>query len=142
MKTLALFFVLIFGVLPIGYSQSSVSVTVSGIQNQKGTIYLALFDNSKSFPIKGKQYKGVRLEAIGSSVNYVFKNLPEGKYAVSVYHDENGNGRLDKNIFGAPTEAYAFSRNARGYFGPPDFSAAAIFINNGQSRNLTIDLKK
>lgn len=142
MKTIALSFVLIFCVIPLGYTQSSVSVTVSGIQNQKGTIYLALFNNSKSFPIKGKQYKGVQLEANGSSVNYVFRNLPEGKYAVSVYHDENGNGRLDKNIFGAPTEAYAFSRNAKGYFGPPDFAAAAIFLNNSQSRNLTIDLRK
>lgn len=142
MKRKGLLFVFFFSVIPIGYTQSTVSVTVSGIQNQKGTIYLALFNNSKSFPIKGKQYKGVRLEANGSSVNYVFKNLPKGKYAVSVYHDENDNGRLDKNIFGAPTEAYAFSRNARGYFGPPDFTAAAIFVQTNQKRNLTIDLRK
>jgi uncharacterized protein (DUF2141 family) len=142
MKRIGLLFVFFFSVIPFGYTQSTVSVTVSGIQNQKGTIYLALFNNSKSFPIKGKQYKGVRLEANGSSVNYVFKNLPKGKYAVSVYHDENGNGRLDKNIFGAPTEAYAFSRNARGYFGPPNFTAAAIFVHTNQKRNLTIDLRK
>jgi uncharacterized protein (DUF2141 family) len=38
--------------------------------------------------------------------------LPAGDYAFAVYHDANGNGKLDRNGVGMPTEDYAFSNNA------------------------------
>jgi uncharacterized protein (DUF2141 family) len=41
----------------------------------------------------------------------VFSNLAPGTYAVAVVHDENGNGRLDKNLLGVPSEGYGVSHN-------------------------------
>jgi uncharacterized protein (DUF2141 family) len=35
--------------------------------------------------------------------------LPPASYAVTVFHDENGNGRLDHNMFGLPGEPLGFS---------------------------------
>jgi uncharacterized protein (DUF2141 family) len=51
-----------------------------------------------------------------------FDNLPRGDYAVAVFHDENMNGRLDKNIFGIPKEGYGFSNNPKKSMGPPKFT--------------------
>jgi len=41
-----------------------------------------------------------------------------GKYAVSVFHDENSNGKLDTNFLGIPREGVGASNNAKGHFGP------------------------
>jgi uncharacterized protein (DUF2141 family) len=55
-------------------------------------------------------------------------DLPLGKYAVAAYVDNNKNGRQDKNFLGVPKEIYGFSNDARGMFGPPDFTEAAFDI--------------
>ena len=54
-------------------------------------------------------------------LEFVFTGLPAGKFAVAVFHDENGNDTLDTNLLGIPKEGYAFSENARGFAGPPSF---------------------
>jgi uncharacterized protein (DUF2141 family) len=51
--------------------------------------------------------------------------LPPGRYALAVYVDRNGNGKLDSGMFGIPKEPYGFSRS-RGFMGPPDFVDAAF----------------
>ena len=63
----------------------------------------------------------------------VFTNLRPGRYAVVALHDENGNGYLDKNFVGFPTEPYGFSNGAEGFLGPPSFSDAAMAIGAGDS---------
>lgn len=57
-----------------------------------------------------------------SSLNQNYKiKLKPGKYAVAVYHDENGNRKLDRNFTGIPREEYGFSNDARGVMSAPDF---------------------
>lgn len=53
--------------------------------------------------------------------------LAPGSYAVVVYVDRNGNGKLDRGLFGKPSEPYGFS-NGGGSFGPPDFADAVIDV--------------
>jgi uncharacterized protein (DUF2141 family) len=48
----------------------------------------------------------------------VLTNLDPGQYAIILFHDENGNGKLDRNALGVPTEPYGFSNNVRGFLGP------------------------
>ena len=52
-----------------------------------------------------------------------------GRYAVRAFADENGNGKLDTNLLGMPTERYGFSNDAKGNRGAPDFEAAAIGVD-------------
>jgi uncharacterized protein (DUF2141 family) len=104
-------------------------VQVDGIPNSKGNLFIGLFNSRATFPNYGKQYKGVVLKLEGKSHVYQFKNLPKDSYALAVYHDENKNGKLDKNLVGAPTEAYGFSNNARETFSAPSFEAAKIVLD-------------
>jgi len=60
---------------------------------------------------------------------------PKLSIAVSAYHDENDNSRLDKNSFGIPIERYGFSTNPKRGFGPPKFSEAAIELNAYKLQN-------
>ena len=43
----------------------------------------------------------------------VFENLPFGNYAIIVFHDENGNGEPDHNLFRIPQEPLGFSNGFR-----------------------------
>ncbi|MNT83012.1 hypothetical protein D3C72_2228260 [compost metagenome] len=45
-----------------------------------------------------------------------------------VYHDENNNGKLDKNFIGMPKEPVACSNNAKGFMGPPKYEDAKFII--------------
>jgi len=49
------------------------------------------------------------------------RTLPPGVYAVSVFHDENMNQKLDKNFVGVPKEGYGDSNNPKKKMGPPSF---------------------
>ncbi len=108
----------------------NLNVEIEGMPNTKGNVFIGLFDSSKNFPIFGKQLKGVVVKIEGKKVIYEFKNLAQGKYALAVYHDENKNGKLDKNVFGAPTEYYGFSNNAREIFSAPSFLDASFSLNS------------
>ena len=119
-------------------SRFDLTVTVTNIQNAKGKISFGLFRKQDSFPIKGKQFKGVFIETTKSKTKYTFQNLEKDDYAVAVYHDENNNGILDKNLVGAPTEAYGFSRNARGMFSAPSFVEAKIELKDNKSIEIWI----
>ena len=58
------------------------------------------------------------------------KGLAPGNYAISLVHDENANGRLDKAIL-IPREGFGFSRNPKITFGPPKFSAVEVAVGQG-----------
>lgn len=117
---------------------SDLTVTVTNVSNSKGKISFGLFRKGDSFPIKGKQYKGVFIKTTKPSTKYTFENLNNSVYAVAIFHDENENGILDKNFVGAPTEAYGFSRNARGTFSAPSFDEAKIDLKSNKAIEIWI----
>jgi uncharacterized protein (DUF2141 family) len=127
--------IILLGALGNSYE---LEVQIEGIPNTKGTVFIGLFNSSASFPLFGKQYKGVVVEHKGNSHTYRFKNLPKDSYALAIYHDENKNGKLDKNLFGAPTEAYGFSNNARETFSAPSFESAKVVLDRDKKCQIRI----
>jgi uncharacterized protein (DUF2141 family) len=65
--------------------------------------------------------------ATDATQSVTLAGLVPGRYAIAVYVDENGNGRLDRGMFGIPSEPYGFS-NGGGQFGPPPFDKASIDV--------------
>ena len=53
---------------------------------------------------------------------------------MGTFHDTDGNGRLSTWPVGLPKEAYGFSNDARGRFGPPSFDAAAFDLSASGAR--------
>lgn len=99
----------------------SLTITVHNIKNYEGTLEIGLFNNGERFLEEGQAHKSLSLPVTGDSETFVFNNLPSGKYAVSLYHDQNANGVCDRNFIGIPKEPYAFSNNYRPKFSPPTF---------------------
>lgn len=113
-------------------------ITVTQIQNAKGLIEFALYKNPDVFTQAGKTHRLARQNAQKGEVSFVFSDLEPGKYAIVVYHDENQNKICDKNFFGVPTEAYAFSNNVRPKLSVPSFEDCSV--NLQQNKSISIQM--
>jgi uncharacterized protein (DUF2141 family) len=74
----------------------------------------------------------VRSAVTNSHAVCEFLGVAPGTYAVSVFHDENSNGKLDTNFMGIPREGVGASNDAKGHLGPPKFDAASFHFLGGR----------
>lgn len=108
--------------------QHSLTVVLKGLNCNKGQVILAIYDKHSKFPGKHPiASKTVSCEALGHGE--VQLHLPSKEIAVAVYHDLNGNEKLDVNWLQYPSEPFGFSNNARSMTGPPSFSSAAFLLD-------------
>jgi uncharacterized protein (DUF2141 family) len=116
-----LFFGLLLKVAILPVSQD-LEVVIKNVKNEKGVLMVGLFTSEKTFTKDA--WKGEVSRANAGTVTVIFKDVPAGKYAISVFHDANENGKLDTNFMGIPREGFGFSNDAMGTFGPPSFDKA------------------
>ena len=117
------------------------TVTVSGLRSSTGKVRIELFNSSKGFPKEdASALKSVWVDASQAeqgTIQNTFTDLPSGDYAVLTFHDENGNGILDRGAFGKPKEGFAVSNDAKGH--PPSFDAAKFALTDSEkSVSLTL----
>ena len=74
-----------------------------------------------------------RSVAAGAAAHIRVTGVAPGVYALSVIHDENGNGRLDR-FLAIPREGFGFSRNPRIRMGPPRFDETRFEVGTGAVR--------
>jgi uncharacterized protein (DUF2141 family) len=106
---------------------------------EKGTVMVALYTAKDKW--MGRSSFANMTAARGNSVTLTFKDLEPGEYAVTLFVDENGNGKLDMNAVGIPVEPYAFSNDAAGMFGPPSFEKAKFSVG-ADSKTISINVAK
>jgi uncharacterized protein (DUF2141 family) len=117
---------------------ADLTVTIDGARNSDGSVATAIFNNDANFP-KAPPFAAFRMKASGGPVSFTVHNLPPGKYAITSFHDENDNGKLDADPTGLPTEGYGVSNDAKNILGPPQFSKAAFDIGD-QAKAVTIKI--
>ena len=106
----------------------AVVVSVSGMRSTKGQVLACLTTQAKSFPDCRHDPAARKLAVTASgTVTFRFTDLPPGRYAVALLHDENGNGKADMTLM-IPREGFGFSRDAAVRMGPPKFAAAAFAV--------------
>ena len=91
-----------------------------------GRIAIAVYRDADSFRRSQSAVVSRMVARTGPVTTVTLTDLPPGRYAVAAFHDTDGNGDLTLWPIGLPKEAYGFSRDARGRFGPPSFAAAAF----------------
>jgi uncharacterized protein (DUF2141 family) len=70
-----------------------------------------------------------RAAARAGRVEFRVRNVQPGRYAIAVFHDLNGNGKLDRNFIGLPQEPYGFS-NDTDRRGIPSFEGALVDVKD------------
>lgn len=103
----------------------TVTITLENVLSDQGNI-LAALHGPETF-MKGPGVQNYRAEARQGSLTFAFENVPPGRYAVSVLHDQNSNQRMDFDASGMPLEPYGMSGNDM-RMGPPTFEGAAFEV--------------
>ena len=128
-----------FLALAVGTAHAAdLTVEVSGARSPQGSVAGALFSSATGWLKPGQAVQGQFVPATDKTVLF-FRGLAPGRHALSVYHDENGNAKLDTNPIGMPIEPYGFSRDAQGRMGPPAFDDAAVDVQ--ADTTITIQLR-
>lgn len=132
---------LLFGLL-FNHFQSEFALELNNIQDASGSVYIAIYNKSDDFLKYDHIYsrKIVPVSQTGT-MRVSIHDLPPGAYAVSCFHDVNGNGQLDTDWMGIPTEPYCFSNNARPKFRAPRWSEA-VFQFPGEGLNMRLKMEK
>ena len=76
---------------------------------------------------------------IGTTVVFI-PDVPPGRYASQVFHDRNGNGKIDRGLFGIPKEPVGFSNDAPIHMAPPKWSDA-VFTHGSEPQRITLKLR-
>ncbi|MDD4148996.1 MAG: DUF2141 domain-containing protein [Bacteroidales bacterium] len=116
--------------------QTSISINVSNIRNTKGTVKWAVFKDASKFNSKDGYADAGSVTAKKGNVVINTKNIPDGTYAISVYHDENNNSDVDFSFLGLPVEGFGFSQNPRIYFGPPKYKECTFTKKGNTVQNV------
>jgi len=118
-----------------------IHVEVVGLHSDKGQVLCALYSSRDGFPKQSEKALARVTSGIAQKQAVCeFSGIAPGTYAISVFHDENSNGKLDTKFMGIPREGVGASNNAKGHFGPPKFEAAAFPFTGGRLElKITID---
>jgi len=136
------YFILTLGLIMlsiISFGQTAnLTLIVTNIEEVKGNMSIAIFNNSEGFPDGDTYFIGKIIPVKSKKFEYVFNNIPIGKYAIAIYQDINKNGKLDTNWFGIPREPYGFSYIEKGKTGSAEFDEATIEIKDNIVINISL----
>ena len=119
--------------------QATVIVKVTGLRSEKGQVRIAVFNSSEQWLGEQPVYSST-INVDSQSVTWKINDVPYGDYGIAVFHDENKNGKMDKNFLGIPQEAYGFSNNMRVALGPPKWEKSK-FVVRGPTIEVSIEVK-
>lgn len=116
----------------------TLEIEITNVKSSEGTIYVSVYDKEESYndDLNSIAEAGIRAKVGVQTV--VIDELPPGEYAFKLLHDENDNEDIDFNFFGIPTEGYAFSNNAEGFFGQPKFEDAEFMLKGDVRQKITL----
>lgn len=119
---------------------SIVLIEVSGFKNTRGTLNCRLFTKAADFP-DGEGIVTLRVPITGPNSSCSFSSVEPATYAIAVVHDENGNGKLDKNFVGVPSEGYGVSNNKTYALSAPKWNESTFTLGTNESKTLQVKLR-
>ena len=104
---------------------AELEVDLAGLRSGRGLVHACLTQNPHHFPDCEKDPARIQLTVPAGARQLRFSGIAPGRYALSVFHDENSNRKLD-TFMGIPREGFGFSRSPVVRFGPPRFDKVAL----------------
>ena len=144
-RSIYLFLILIISAISLSFTKQSendtfsLTIKVEHLKNSDGIVQFSLYNKEGTIPDEKykKYYKKKNAKIDHNTSTITFKNLPKGKYAVNILHDENENGKIDKKFI-LPKEGIGFSNyESIGFSNRPNFSKASFELNS----NMEIHIK-
>jgi len=109
--------------------EGTLLVRLSGLRSDTGLAVVSLFAGEKGFPDEvAASLTTVSVPIRAGQAEALFSEVPYGEYAVSVLHDEDGDGKMATGLLGAPREGFGFSGQPDYRFGHPDFAKTSFLL--------------
>lgn len=122
-------------------SAYSIQIHVRNIKNDRGQITVDLHgDDPAKFLKSGAKLARLRVPAVKGEMDICLPVEKPGIYALALYHDRNGDDKLDKTWIGLPAEPYGVSRDAPARGAPPKHKEAAFEVT-GARTPMTVTLR-
>jgi len=117
-------------------------VEIVGLHSGKGRVAAAVYCSKAGFPGDiDKACARLVTPAKSGKLKLVFDAVPAGEVAVSMFHDENANAKLDSNFLGIPKEGWGTSRDAKARFGPPSYDDAKLELGPGERKRIVVHVQ-
>jgi outer membrane protein len=104
-----------------------------GLRPDAGPAVVRVYDSPSTFRDEERAVLAASVTVTNGAAEWVADGLAPGRYAVTVYQDLDGDGRMARSPLGIPVEPVGFSNNARPRFGPARFDAAAFPAGPGEA---------
>lgn len=130
---------LVIIMIPAPALAAELNVALEDIRSDDGKLMIAILDSEAAFKGESPAVASLLLTPSGEQASFSLNSLPPGRYAIQVMHDLNGNDALDSNLVGMPTEPWAFSNNAKGNFGPPDWNAISFELTDNTQQTISLN---
>lgn len=107
-------------------------IELLGVRSAQGDLVITVYgDRPEDFLAKGTKLAKLRLAPRPGTVVGCLTLPGEGTFALTAFHDEDGDGRLSRGFIGLPVEGYGFPGDPRLIFGPPAFKTVAMAFHQG-----------
>lgn len=124
---------------PLAEERGDLVINAGGFAHERGQAVANLFRDGED--VFHKPYRRVTAKIEVGKAVLVFPALQHGTYAITMFHDENGNNDLDHNIFHIPAEPLGFSNGFKLslFSGLPSFEKLRFnFGPEGKALEITV----
>ncbi len=123
--------------ISVSADAADIELKVENITELNGTLLWSIYDNESDYNNDAQPLLAGRSRVTAASIRLTLHDLPDGEYAVKLFHDANDNGEMDSNLLGLPQEGYGFSNNA-GSFGPASYADAKVIVDSNTKILITL----
>lgn len=128
----------VFSEIPV--KSYALTVEVEHLRSSKGVVQFALYNEEGTIPDEQfkRYYKIGKSEIVDGKSIFTFNDLPEDVYAISIHHDENENGKIDKGLI-KPKEGIGFSNyHSIGLSNRPSFTKASFELDSDKKISIKV----
>ena len=126
-------FSIVVSVSPPTWAQSgglaTIILKITGLRSEKGQVRIAVFNSAETWLGEHPVYSST-IKVDGQTVTWTINDVPYGDYGIAAFHDENSNGKMDKNLVGVPKEPYGFSNNLTVILRAPRWDKGKFAVTN------------
>ena len=146
MKRTVVFSYMVSLLILLAFSQfahsQTMNITIKNIRSINGKISVSVFANEEEFKANKPSYTQVFDKTnVKDKTCTVEMEYKSGTYGLSVYDDENNNGKMDYNFLGIPKEGFGLSNYQVKGLSRPAFKDFSFQLKANENKNVTVELK-
>jgi uncharacterized protein (DUF2141 family) len=126
--------------VPFAFAED-LHVQLTPVKNTEGQMIYALYNSEESFKNSNPAYQAGTAAVQMGETEIDLTNITPGYYAFTVFQDENGNGILDTNFLGRPTEPFGISNITKTLYSFPKWAVVKFEVAADQTTSISILLK-